>query len=256
MPEEIENQKIEDSLPEQAQNSCPAEKNCKCKSNKTLICLLSILAVLGVGFGIYAWFFKPTDALYGGSGIPCPKCPECAESEIECPKCEECEKCEEKIINLSTYILNDEKLKPLTRDLVTYHYANELSSYGINVAIENGKIQEVRTNESFYDEGMRNKTIEITNNNYEIYEAGFYGQGHQGANFVAITTDGKVISFSDYQIHTDGHITLVEHDTENAFRIIQGLSREHTDGDINGQAGFGGMEILIQKTDGSLEVLH
>ena len=54
------------------------------KKSPIVTIFLAILAVLGIGFGVYMYMF----------GCKCPECKECA--KCECEECEECEKCEEK----------------------------------------------------------------------------------------------------------------------------------------------------------------
>ena len=60
----------------------------KKKSNTLAIVLLVILAILGIGFGVYGMFFFNASENFA---VDCPKCdcPSCAENEADCPKCEE-----------------------------------------------------------------------------------------------------------------------------------------------------------------------
>lgn len=88
--------------------SSPAPKK---NSGAFWIILLAILAVLGIGFGIYAWFFRPADKL--STTRPeqkeCPTCPTCTENETECPACEKCETAEEAYRKYADGLLNYDK---------------------------------------------------------------------------------------------------------------------------------------------------
>lgn len=128
MPEENNNtspvsleptEPVLETVPEPATSEKPKKKSSS--AYITAVIVLAIFALAGIGFGVYAWFFRPTDQVSSTCECEkceeCGKCKECAENESECPKCEDALTYAEYLENLAS----NEKFSYIETELLPHN---------------------------------------------------------------------------------------------------------------------------------------